>query len=237
MWMSQLNGGKTSLVSKQFLKALAYLSQLNQMPKELYFEKVDPYLNQVEQLSREGYSEKEMAAFFGVSERAWRGYKARHSALSAAVNSGRRKSQEEITNALYKRATGFKESIEELVAVRDAQNNIVRHDVKRVSKYFPPDMGAIRMWLNFRHPDKWGDKVLGKQEEVEKIKEIYSRRDKEKLTALETARVFEEFGISLPESLRLELMKETKETITTLESNSIRIVLPSELEETEEAQG
>ena len=219
------------------MKALAHLSQLNQMPKELYFEKVDPYLDQVEQLSREGYSEKEMAAFFGISERAWRGYKARHSALSAAVNSGRRKSQEEITNALYKRATGFKESIEELVAVRDAQNNIVRHDVKRVSKYFPPDMGAIRMWLNFRHPDKWGDKVLGKQEEVEKIKEIYSRRDKEKLTALETARVFEEFGISLPESLRLELMKETKETITTLESNSIRIVLPSELEETEEAQG
>jgi len=32
-------------------------------------------------------------------------------------------------------------------------------------------------------------------------------------------------------------MKETKETITTLDSNSIRIVLPSELEETEEEQG
>ena len=207
------------------------------MPKELYFEKVEPYLEQVEQLSREGYNEKEMAAFFGVSERAWRGYKARHSALAASVNKGRRKAQEEITNALYKRATGFKESVEELVAVRDSQNNIVRHDVKRVSKYFPPDMGAIRMWLNFRHPDKWGDKVLGRQEEIDKIKEIYNKREKEKLSALETARAFEEFGINLPESLRLELMKETKETITTLDSNSIRIVLPSELEETEEAQG
>ena len=93
------------------------------------------------------------------------------------------------------------------------------------------------MWLNFRHPDKWGDKVLSRQEEVDKIKEIYNRREKEKLSALETARAFEEVGVTLPESLRLELMKETKETITTLDSNSIRIVLPSELEETEEAQG
>ena len=201
--------------------------------KELYPVMVEPYLDEVEELSREGYNEKEIAYVFGVSERAWRTYKKKYEALAAAVKAGRRKSQKEITNALYKRATGFKEQVEELVAVRDAQNNIVRHDVKRVSKYFPPDMGAIRMWLNYRHPDKWGDKVLDRQAEIEKVREVYKKRELQGWNALETARALEVEGVSIPESLRLELAKETKETITTLESNAIRIVLPSELEEKE----
>ena len=132
------------------------------------------------------------------------------------------------------KATGFKEQVEELVAVKDAQNNIVRHDLKKISKYFPPDMGAIRMWLNYRHPDKWGERVLDRQTEIEKVREVYKKRESQKWNALETARALEIEGVAIPESLRLELAKETKETITTLESNSIRIVLPSELEETSE---
>ena len=202
--------------------------------KELYPVMVEPYLDEVEELSREGYNEKEIAYVFGVSERAWRTYKKKYEALSAAIKAGRRKSQKEITNALYKKATGFKEQVEELVAVKDAQNNIVRHDLKKISKYFPPDMGAIRMWLNYRHPDKWGERVLDRQTEIEKVREVYKKRESQKWNALETARALEIEGVPIPESLRLELAKETKETITTLESNSIRIVLPSELEEASE---
>ena len=203
------------------------------MRPSFYPTMVEPHLDEVRELSKQGYNEKEMAAYYGVGERTWRGYKKKEPALAAAIVEGRRKAQSEITNALYKRATGFTEQVEELVAVRDAQNNLIRHDVKRIKKYFPPDMGAIRMWLGYRNPEKWGERVHDRQTEVEMVEEIYNQRTENDWSALETARAFEKKGIALPESLRLELAKETKESITTTDQASIRIVLPSELDRDE----
>ena len=203
------------------------------MGKSQYHLLVEPHLDEVRELSKQGYNEKEIASVFGVPERTWRVYKKERAALSAAIVEGRRKAQSDITNALYKRATGFTEQVEELVAVRDAQNNLVRHDVKRIKKYFPPDMGAIRMWLGYRSPEKWGDKSTDRQTELELVQKIYNARDSKGWTALETARAFEREGIALPESLRMELAKETKESIVSTDQASIRIVLPSEIEREE----
>jgi len=188
--------------------------------------RIKPELEKLRELAEIGYTDKQVSDYFALDHTTFCTLKKKHPEISEILLEGRRKAKQGINNALYKRAHGWTEQVEELVAVRDGNGDVVRHEVKRVNKYFPPDMGAMRMWTAHRDEAHFSEHGLSREERIEVIKKVNALRDQHNWTAAHTARVYEEHGCPLPKSLEIELAKELKDSLPTQESPSLKIVLP-----------
>lgn len=193
---------------------------------DLFETRIKPELKKLKELAEIGYTDKQVADYFALDPATLVQLKKRHPQISQILIEGRRKAKQGINNALYKRAHGWTEQVEELVAVRDGDGNTIRHEVKRVNKYFPPDMGAMRMWTAHRDEAHFSEHGLSREERIEVIKKVNALRDQHNWTAAHTARVYEEHGCPLPKSLEIELAKELKDSLPTQETPTLKIVLP-----------
>ena len=115
-----------------------------------YNEKFHPLL--VEYLARNGKTDKEMAVLLSISEDTFYEWKKVHKEFSESIKKGKEGIDDQVENALLKRALGFKKN-----AVKLFQHNgvVVRGKYK---EYYPPDVAAAFIWLKNRRPAKWRDK-------------------------------------------------------------------------------
>src|SRR6266852_4175410 len=101
-----------------------------------------------------GATDQEMADALGIDQGTLDRWKTRHKEFRIAIQHGKIRADAEIAQSLYNRARGMS-----LPAVKIFQGTpeggpvIVPHQ-----EHLPPDVGAAKLWLSRRQPDKWKDR-------------------------------------------------------------------------------
>lgn len=102
-------------------------------------------------LCRRGATDYELAQEFGVTTvTIWR-WTCQHDEFCKAVTEGKGSFDDRIERSVAQRAVGYSYNTEK---VFNFQGVIVRADTV---EHVPPDMGAAKLWLTNRRPDRWRD--------------------------------------------------------------------------------
>lgn len=99
-----------------------------------------------------GATDLDLAELFGVVESTINCWKLDHPGFSESIQAGKDSIDTMVEKSLLNRALGC--------SVKETKVFCYEGDIttKEVDKYFPPDVQAIRHWLNNRKPKVWRDK-------------------------------------------------------------------------------
>ena len=103
-------------------------------------------------LCKRGATAGELAEEFGVSTSTIWLWRCKYEDFSSALLEGKDAFDDRAERALAMRAIGYSVHTQKLFCY---EGSIVRADVV---EHYPPDVGALKMWLGNRRPDKWKDK-------------------------------------------------------------------------------
>ena len=135
-----------------------------------------------------GATDKDLALFFSVSEQTINAWKNNHPEFLESLKRGKEQADAVIASKLFHRAKGY-----EHPDIVTASFQGIITDVKKVTKYYPPDTTAAIFWLKNRQPDKWRDK-----QEIESKNTNYNTDTDDLYTQLD----------QLPEPARTQAMEE-----------------------------
>ena len=133
------------------------------MAKSKYDSHVAPYLDKIALWAEKGATAKEIAKKLKVAYSTFRKYvdegtkgDERYAALAATFTQACEVPDDEVENALYKRACGiyYDEKYYE-TKWNDSKEDWEEVCTKRVTKYIPPDPTSAMFWLTNRRGDKW----------------------------------------------------------------------------------
>lgn len=131
----------------------------------------------VRRLALDGYTDAQLARISGVSEDTLKYWRAVHPEFDRAIESGRTAADADVVASLYQLATGY-DYEEEQVGGKDAS-------IRKVKRHQPPQMSAIKFWLQNRRPNQFkpdsfsvtgkdGKPLIPKESNAELIKSIVS---------------------------------------------------------------
>lgn len=109
------------------------------------------YAELAQKLCLLGLTDIEMADFFEVAESTIYLWKKKVPEFSEALIVGKTIADANVANSLYRRACGYEHPE---IHVSNYQGKI---KLTEITKKYPPDTGAIIMWLKNRQPDIWRD--------------------------------------------------------------------------------
>lgn len=112
----------------------------------------DAFAGQAKKLTALGATDVEIADFFGVHVATIYRWKHTHPDFCEALNEGKAKADERVTNSLYQKAVGYTFESEKIF---QAQGEIIRAPTR---EHVPPDTTAAIFWLKNRQPELWRDK-------------------------------------------------------------------------------
>ncbi len=133
------------------------------MPANKFETHVAPHIDKIKKWLSQGATGKSVAKNLHISYDTFRDYRRRgekgeepYVLLSAAFAEAAKAPDDEVENALWKRACGiwYDEQTFE-TKWNDAEEAFVEVCTKRVRKYVPPDPTSATFWLTNRRPDKW----------------------------------------------------------------------------------
>lgn len=107
-------------------------------------------------------TDEEIASVFGITVDGFEYWKRTHPPVVKALWKGRDIADAEVVSALRMRAVGFAIPEEQIISrnVKDSNGNESVEIVRvPVTKYYPPDVGAGKMWLSNRQKGKWRETV------------------------------------------------------------------------------
>ncbi|MBR0798950.1 hypothetical protein JQ615_26530 [Bradyrhizobium jicamae] len=138
------------------------------------------YTRQVEKLCKLGTTDRDLCLFFNVSHQTVENWKKTHPEFFLALMKGKQEADANVTEAMYKNATGYDYYEEQAVKLRetsyaDGKVSKVREYVQRVKlkRHQPADTTAQIFWSKNRRPDLWRD-VKKIDSEPELVKQTYS---------------------------------------------------------------
>ena len=111
----------------------------------------------IEGWSRDGLSQQQIANNLGINVDTLIEYKKKYSDFFEALKKGKEVADYEVENAVFKRATGY--TYEEKTY---ENGNLVKTVVKEVA----PDTTAQIYWLKHRQREKWGEKEVPNNNDV-----------------------------------------------------------------------
>lgn len=115
-------------------------------------ERAEAYMN-------EGHTEAELAKHLGVSNSTLAVYKNKYPDFLDAIKKGKVQTDENVENALLKRAMGYEyEEVRKEYIEDEEGNQTGRVRVIRQIKQVQPDTTAQIFWLKNRRPDDWRDR-------------------------------------------------------------------------------
>ncbi len=118
---------------------------------DIYSKKVRPHLKQAELLAFCGKTEEEIAEFFDIKINTLKKYRREHAELDEALSAGKNSSAQ-VMKAFFKRACGYtaQEETCEFKGKKNSDGVIEDEQVvkKTVKKDVPPDLNAIKWWLD-----------------------------------------------------------------------------------------
>lgn len=118
----------------------------------------EEYAEQAYKLCLLGMTDEELAESFQVDERTINNWKIEHPGFIQSLIRGKNIADADVAESLYKRAVGYSHPD---VHVSNFQGAITITDL---TKHYPPDTGAGKLWLTNRQPKRWKDRVEIKEE-------------------------------------------------------------------------
>jgi hypothetical protein len=115
-----------------------------------YNEKLHPKL--AEKCYADGMTNDEAAEYMEIARSTLHEWRKKYKAFSDAIDRGKNAVDDKVESKLLQKAMGYEED-----AVKIFQHLGEPVIVDYIKKY-QPDLGAIKMWLNNRRPDKWSEK-------------------------------------------------------------------------------
>lgn len=113
----------------------------------------EKYNEQAYKLCLLGYSDSELGNFFEVTESTINNWKVEYPEFLESINKAKDLADANVAEGLYKRAKGYK--TKEVVTA--AFQGVIT-DIREITKEYPPDPQAARLWLMNRQSKKWRDK-------------------------------------------------------------------------------
>lgn len=107
--------------------------------------------------ARDGLTDKQIAEKIGIGVRTLYDWQKAFPQFSQTIKDGKAPVDNEVENALLKRALGF-EYEEVSTELYDMPDGTQRKHIKKTKKMVAPDTAAAFIWLKNRRPDKWRDK-------------------------------------------------------------------------------
>lgn len=108
----------------------------------------------LESWARDGMTVEQISAKIGIHKATLCAWMAKHEEIKNALRNGRELIDYKVESALLKSALGYK--TRELKVVTTMKNGkVVEIKEEKTDKEFPPNVGAIQMWLANRRSDKW----------------------------------------------------------------------------------
>lgn len=116
--------------------------------------------------ARSGLTDDQIAHNMNIAVSTLYEWKKRYSEISEALKKNKEAADMEVENALYKKATGIKETVLKAFKLKRTifgENGKKIRDEEYIELapeevYVPPDTTAQIFWLKNRQPDKWRDK-------------------------------------------------------------------------------
>lgn len=104
------------------------------------------------QLFEQGKTNKEVAEIVGVHVRTIENWQAKHPDFLWALKEAKGIADDLIEASLFSRAAGYSHPEEK---VFQYEGQIITHET---TKHYPPDTGAISLWLKNRRPKEWRER-------------------------------------------------------------------------------
>jgi hypothetical protein len=103
-------------------------------------------------MAKLGATDHEIAEELGVvTSTVWR-WRSKHPDFCSALLEGKEAFDDRIERSLAQKAAGYTFHTEK---VMQFEGQVIRADIV---EHIPPDVGAIKLWLSNRRPDKWREK-------------------------------------------------------------------------------
>lgn len=112
----------------------------------------------IEGWAREGFTDAQIAAKMGVSTTSLYDYQIKFPVISDALKRGKAPVDDEVENALLKRAKGGFEVKERRIEKWKDADGVEREHTVIITREVPPDTTAQIFWLKNRRPDLWRDR-------------------------------------------------------------------------------
>lgn len=126
------------------------------MAKCKYDKETFPLL--VEGYARKGYSDEQLYKALGISHQTYYDYQKAYPEFLEAIKRGKKPVDQEVVNALLKRALGFEYEEKTTEVEIDAEGKPKPSKIKTTKKLVPADVGAIAFWLKNRVPEEWQER-------------------------------------------------------------------------------
>lgn len=110
------------------------------------------YDTQAYKLCLLGASDERIANFFEIAVSTLYLWKKNHPSFSEALKGGKELANANVAKSLYDRAVGYTHTEEKVFCF---QGEIITHET---TKHYPPETGAIALFLKNREPELWRDK-------------------------------------------------------------------------------
>lgn len=143
----------------------------------------DEYAYQAYQLCLMGYTDVELAEFFLVCERTINYWKQDYPDFLQSIRNGRHLADAEVAHSMYRNACGYSH---DAVHVSVFMGEVT---LTNITKHYPPNFQAGRLWLMNRQPKLWKEKVpppidvdnndIATDEELAAIREDSLRKSRE----------------------------------------------------------
>jgi hypothetical protein len=110
------------------------------------------YVEKARLMCRFGATDMDLADEFGVRVQTIWNWRCKHSEFFDALLEGKDAFDDRIERSLAQRAAGYSVHVEKVYC---SDGQIIR---AQTVEHYPPEIGAIKLWLGNRRPDKWKDK-------------------------------------------------------------------------------
>lgn len=131
------------------------------MKKTAYEEKIRPNLGRIALMAGKGATVKEICKALDICQETLRRYlklgeagDERYTDLCTCIAQGRELADENVEDALYKRACGFEYMEERHEEKLDRMGNVVEL-ITKTNRVVPPDPTSAMFWLTNRKPRDW----------------------------------------------------------------------------------
>lgn len=115
-------------------------------------------LTRIEGWAREGLTDAQIAAKMGIGTSTLYKYQTEHTEIVEALKRGKAPVDNEVENALLKRAKGGFEVKEKRIEKWKDADGVEREHTVIITREVPPDTTAQIFWLKNRRPDLWRDR-------------------------------------------------------------------------------
>ena len=111
------------------------------------------HAEQARKLCRLGATDSDMADFFGIGTTTFYRWRKDHPDFAAAVTEGKEFCDQQVEQALHRRAVGFEyQAVRVFMPAGAKAAVLVPYPVQVL-----PDVGASQHWLRFRRPKEWSE--------------------------------------------------------------------------------